>query len=1676
MRRELIDDEGLARKAEQELAASRAAQAAEEKERQMEASRRRVEEAEEQHQYLQRVSVLLKRLTGGGQQTERVRAALNATATHGRCLLREGLLSKSNEEQKRLKLEAGVGHSYFFLFSDMLLFVRRAGKRGQGAYKVEELVEWERLREVRLTSHAYDADAAERRGITIAPLHLDRSSITPREFPYRVYARSIADQAAWVAAFQRVLLRAHEETSRGAPDDTYGAHHARCAGTIFDAAVRGDLLLVERALLLDPTVAAAQDDYGSTALMLASRHGCVDVVMSLVSRGLTSIDAVDDHGRTAAHLAAEGGHTSVLEVLGDHSANFNRGDLDDRVALGILLARGGGGSLEAAKLVAQRGGVVDRVDRGGRSGLHKAVAAAKTTELEQWLELGANVDKPMVDSSRATPLMVAAMWIADPTECATVVRALLGAGANPNKPGNRSGATILQTLVDGGKIDAAAACVRGGATLHRVKGLTDEQTADFKALASQFTSERRKATVKRFAKGAAAAVAGFVEEREVEPTLVRRNYLLTLRKGNVEEALAMVTFRGLLTDHLPNLTASAVPFVGVAYGVIQPIWMQMRDVCLVAALYGHDIEDEDVKARILECVTGDLAERAAAGSDVQVSVRVKDAVVKKSIHKLSTKITTELAARQASALAISSGPVAPVLNYIYRSAVDKELGEIHTRAREVFAAEAPGVPPEAYLVEIPTTSRWHTMGRSIDRAEQTARATGARVGGAIDDKLGASAKAEKASLVVQSAASAAASKIDSVLGIRARVNRGLEAATQKKEELVGRAQVAGVQRLTGYVDRAIDRIATSMVARLNNSLDLPAFMQRAISKLIRDVAADLAADSQLGVEDMLGLLDEDEDDRVAHAEAASGGDLGVERLSCYQRVRAFVLHTWCPYDHRIGHQLSDPAWWFLKVLGMLPWGISFVFNAVMFYMIDKRDQYQAVKVILDFKGLQALSAGVGSLLAGAFLYVRCANAEPVQTCSENGPGVTMFYPLSWCGWVGGVLLSYLAFGMLQYRTRKATPVSDDGESDEYNMRSRLEFLMIYDFIAFGSCMAIAAIAAMVGAQFWLYAYWCRCLYGVLALPWVPTVIPMVDELLAHARATGYTVRGKCRVKKMAKPEDDSSSAERDVRAQATMFSRAAQSDTVLAEILDDMLNVAIRGGSLPIHEWSNSLAPIFKSSADAISLRKHRLATAAKKRGGGVSGWKEGAKEVALNETASQAKVLLASNAHDLARKAAIMINAALEMPKVLGEAIEDIIVSFVPDVTEELNEGIDTWLISRETDGAPGSPGAEGAAQVDQQDVLQRPAEVESRCCGALMYHWMPFDTKSDPVRCGRCLNMANTLRFVGVNSLLGTNYLMMMGVWALLEKSDEYQLVHFILYFKGHQAISTGLLYTAVGVLTYMTCVDEHANMAGKKLTECQDSILAHWPLFWPLIAGWVISLLLIWAAFGKLLRAHRAKIHADDDAADDDVLQQQQQQHETAEAQRERLLRRARSVSLLARTRFWLLWDIGALCVCGVVACVCLLLDDSSDGDGLLELHRTDWELRQVVFWCKVLHSVLCLPFVMFTLPLFYLCFSQAPATGYTRAGQCVRLQKKMDDGNASRPAEVDSLDLLDQEEEEAVELDHAATPQSVTVGAFPDIPDYDVPQPEPAPNNDASMCVYAASSLPSVPAASPRESRP
>lgn len=95
-------------------------------------------------------------------------------------------------------------------------------------------------------------------------------------------------------------------------------------------------------------------------------------------------------------------------------------------------------------------------------------------------------------------------------DCTATIQILLDGGANPNKPGDRTGTLVLQALVSSEKVAAAEILVRAGARYRNITGVNPEMKARFDKLAAEYNAEQkhRAETAKSMAAmGGAASLA-----------------------------------------------------------------------------------------------------------------------------------------------------------------------------------------------------------------------------------------------------------------------------------------------------------------------------------------------------------------------------------------------------------------------------------------------------------------------------------------------------------------------------------------------------------------------------------------------------------------------------------------------------------------------------------------------------------------------------------------------------------------------------------------------------------------------------------------------------------------------------------------------------------------------------------------------------------------------------------------------------------------------------------------------------------------------------------------------------------------------------------------------------------------------------------------------------------------
>mmetsp|Transcript_35963 Transcript_35963/g.84244 ORF Transcript_35963/g.84244 Transcript_35963/m.84244 type:complete len:992 (-) Transcript_35963:58-3033(-) len=212
----------------------------------------------------------------------------------------------------------------------------------------------------------------------------------------------------------------------------------------------------------------------------------------------------------------------------------------------------------------------------------------------------------------------------------------------------------------------------------------------------------------------------------------------------------------------------------------------------------------------------------------------------------------------------------------------------------------------------------------------------------------------------------------------------------------------------------------------------------------------------------------------------------------------------------------------------------------------------------------------------------------------------------------------------------------------------------------------------------------------------------------------------------------------------------------------------------------------------------------------------------------------------------------------------------------------------------------------------------------------------------------------------------LLMAIVFPFGKGPDEFQLVNYILLFKGMQFLTGGLMMLMLGATEYFMCY----SFAKDELLQCIDR-------YGPgslSVSGQSIdyagSVLLCWVAFALLAKSTKPE----------SPLASKQETKKEAEQ---------KTSEAGGRLRHLLIYDMKALltslCLLIVMTlCTCgdYIWGDERGADIVLEP-----QFRANFFWACVVYSVLMLPFFFFMVPGLQTLLIHCDATGYNDNGACV-----------------------------------------------------------------------------------------
>jgi len=208
------------------------------------------------------------------------------------------------------------------------------------------------------------------------------------------------------------------------------------------------------------------------------------------------------------------------------------------------------------------------------------------------------------------------------------------------------------------------------------------------------------------------------------------------------------------------------------------------------------------------------------------------------------------------------------------------------------------------------------------------------------------------------------------------------------------------------------------------------------------------------------------------------------------------------------------------------------------------------------------------------------------------------------------------------------------------------------------------------------------------------------------------------------------------------------------------------------------------------------------------------------------------------------------------------------------------------------------------------------------------------------------------------GIQQIWFMLTFCIIDRTDEFQLINFILIFKGLQSLTQGFVKGTVSYFHYYLCT----NFGNEWMDEClPDMIQFHLPLVVQIVL-FLVQWALIWVAFfmlphskakGKLKQVHRRE----------------------SDFNQHTVIGRF-DFSKGGRLKYFMLYD---LCIFLVCMTLYLAVDLSYDFN--------DWQRKSNFLMAEIVYGLLSLPFVILALPLFKNLLTRSRETGYNRYGRCV-----------------------------------------------------------------------------------------
>jgi len=265
---------------------------------------------------------------------------------------------------------------------------------------------------------------------------------------------------------------------------------------------------------------------------------------------------------------------------------------------------------------------------------------------------------------------------------------------------------------------------------------------------------------------------------------------------------------------------------------------------------------------------------------------------------------------------------------------------------------------------------------------------------------------------------------------------------------------------------------------------------------------------------------------------------------------------------------------------------------------------------------------------------------------------------------------------------------------------------------------------------------------------------------------------------------------------------------------------------------------------------------------------------------------------------------------------------------------------------------------------------------------------------------------------------YLVLLFLFVVPGPPDEFQLVQFIMMFKGTQFISGGLAMMAAGGTQYFLCIKDHGHTCDKHGPGSSQHVLVG-------VLDILGSCVLVWIAFRLLDISEKAAGDRQSDPyvghesgrlpTDEEALRSQGDAADLKNAFTWRCCCRGRRAKGRGgRLRGFLKYDLISFSTCiGLLLLLELHWGSLDPSEGFLHLfrrawhHANTWQFKSSLYWVRVFYSLLALPFMFFNIPVLQSLLTHTLPTGFNPRGTVVTyMLRPMPDKKRDGPPEEES----------------------------------------------------------------------